>query len=267
MNKDWRQPGKLPWGWWLRANGNVLEDENGRTWRSVRDAFWQGELGFSDIHLATEQHELLLRTLLAIGRRWPDGIGRKHDVFGGNFLFWRFYQCWLDSFGMLDRSNGNVGQVSPLDARLSAEGLSVLMMLQATRDPEWEGLPMADIVDAVAASDRGSAHDDRERALRIFEQAIGLRRHVFARERVGISHLVTLTGMQAGGGARMPVRRVTWSMAFTDAVARDDMFAWLATRVDRWDDWGELAYSKGADRLTRHFLDLIVATHSLGSPS
>jgi hypothetical protein len=267
MGKDWRKSGKLPWGWWLRADRDALEDEHGRTWRSVRDAFFQGELGFPSVHFAPEQHELLLRTMAAIDCRWTDAGGRRHDIFEGDWMFWRFFQCWLGSIGMLDTSQTGFGQVSPLEARLSPEGRSVLLMLQATRDPAWEALPMAEVVDAVAASGRGVADDDRERALQAFERAIGVRRHVFARERVGRSHLVTLTSMRTGGGARMPTRGVTWSMTFTDAAQRDDLFAWLATSVDRWDDWGELAYGKGADALTRHFLGLVFASVALGEPS
>lgn len=39
----------LPWGWWLRADATGVEDEQGRRWKSVRDAFWRGRLGFPDV--------------------------------------------------------------------------------------------------------------------------------------------------------------------------------------------------------------------------
>lgn len=58
----------------------------------------------------------------------------------------------------------------------------------------------------------------------------------------------------------MPVRRVNWSISFTDAAARDDLFAWFAIRIDRWDDWGEMAHCKGADAFNQHLLSLIVAS-------
>lgn len=54
------------------------------------------------------------------------------------------------------------------------------MMLLATREPEWEALPMAEIIEAVASARRTSADDAREQAMQAFERAIGLRRRVFA---------------------------------------------------------------------------------------
>lgn len=256
---QWRQSGHdLPWGWWLRAHGGVLEDEEGRSWRSVREAFWRGRLDFPDIHVAAEQHELLLRVLTAIDGRWVGGTERKDDLFEGSMIAWRFYQCWLASIGLLEMSGDSPWSPNPLEAPLSADGRSVMLMLQATRDPEWEQLPMSDIIAAVAASARGPVDDTRELALKAFERGIGLRRYVFARERIARSYMVTLTGIDAGIGVRMPVRRVTWSQAFADARPRDDLFVWLAQRVDRWDDWGTIAYRRSADALTEHLFALFV---------
>lgn len=256
MDRHDRRAGDLPWGWWLRVNGSVIEDEQGRTWRSVRDAYWQGELRFPAVHFAPEQHELVTRVLTAIHARWYAADERQYDLFDGDMMFWRFYQCWLGSIGLLEMSSGPWGPSDPLDAPLSAEGRSVMLMLQATREPEWERLPMGDVIEAVAAARRGAADEERDRALQSFEQSLGLRRHVFARERVGRSLLVTLTGMAVEG--RMPTRRVSWSQSFTDARGRDDFFAWLAVRIERWDDWGEIAHRRGAGALTRHLLGLIV---------
>ena len=267
MVRERHSPGKLPWGWWLRARGGVLEDEDGRTWRSVRDCFWQGELGFGDVHFAPEQHELMLRALSSRDSRWSDSSEHRDDLGADDMMFWRFYQCWLASIGMIDTSNSMGAQFSPFDGGLSPEGVSVLLMLRATREPEWEDLPMAEVLDAVASSSRTAADDARERALQAFEEAIGLRRHVFARERIGGSHLVTLTGMSGDPGARMPVRRVTWSMAFRETTTRDDLFAWLATRIERWDDWGEMAYRKGTDAFTQHLLGLVIASGRSGAGS
>lgn len=257
----------MPWGWWLRTRSGRLEDEHGRTWRSVRDAFFQGELGFGDVHFAQEQHELMLRALSSLDSRWSASAENRYDLFGGDMMFWRFYLCWLGSIGMIQTWNSVGMQVSPLDGGLSPEGQSVLMMLRATRDPEWESLPMAEIMDAVASSMRTAADDAREGALQAFERTIGLRRHVFARERVGRSHLVTLTGMAGGVGARMPVRRVNWSISFTDARVRDELFAWFATRIDRWEDWGEMAHRKGAKAFGQHLLGLFLASRISGASS
>lgn len=108
MTRNGHRPGGLPWGWWLRARRSVLEDEDGRTWRSVRDAFWQGELGFVDVHFAPEQLKLMLRKLLSLDRRWSNSIKHRHDLFGGDVMFWRFYLCWLGSIGMIETANSDV---------------------------------------------------------------------------------------------------------------------------------------------------------------
>ncbi|TPG03894.1 hypothetical protein [Sphingomonas oligophenolica] len=136
----------LPWGWELRANKGVFEDSSGRTWSTVRDAFWVGELGFPSNHVASEQQELLTRVLTAIGaeRQWGDE--QRFDFFEGDMLFWDFYLCWLASIVMLEISDKRYLR----DTQISARGRSVLMMLQATRDPAWEALPMTEVIAAVA---------------------------------------------------------------------------------------------------------------------
>ena len=227
------------------------------------DAFWEGELGFPPAHFAQEQHELMLRVMTAIQIGWHGVAEQKHDVFGGDMMFWRFHRSWLASIGMVDTSPERMATApwsDALSAPLSALGRSVLMMLQATREPEFERLPMAGVIAAVAA-DHGPGAEARERALSVFEREIGFRRHTFAREAIGKQHMVTLTGFATG--ARMPTRKVAWSQAFADARCRDDMFAWLAARIHRWDDWGKLAHSKGADALTRHLLSIIVGSGGL----
>lgn len=76
-----------PWGWWLRVCGGQLEDEEGRRWGSVRDAYWQGHLGFPQIHFVMEQLELFIRVLSAIDRRWLNGAESRNDLFGGDIVF------------------------------------------------------------------------------------------------------------------------------------------------------------------------------------
>lgn len=243
----------LPWGWWLRVKGHRLEDEDGRTWRTVREAFWEGHLRFPSTHLVGEQLELLTRVLNATERRWFGCTENRDDLFDGNMLFWRFYMCWLASVGMLQVSE----RVSPFEAPLSELGRSVLAMLQATREPAWVDLPFSAVMDAIVQPGRTAVDAGREQALRSFERDAARLPYVFAREEVGRRPSVTLTGL--GTQARMPVRRVVWSQSFGDGKARDDFFGWLAARVDRWEDWGKLAYSKGAPALTQHLLGLIVA--------
>lgn len=262
-----RRPGDLPWGCWLRANGSVLENVDGRIWSSVRQAFWEGELGMPPCHGASEQLELMLRALIALDPHRCRQAENRQDLFGGDLAFWRFYHCWLASIGMVGASDCPSMAVSPFDRRLGPEGRSIVMMLEATREPALERLPMPAVIDAVVASMRSADDEAREEALQAFERQVGLRRHVFARERVGRSHLVTLSSTQGGGGARMPVRRVTWSQAFEDAAVRDELFAWLAARVVRWDDWGALAYGSGADVFGRHLLGLRMASRMMGRAS
>lgn len=251
--RERHRPGDLPWGWWLRANGPHFEDEDGRKWQSVRDAFWRGELGFPDTHAIREQLEFLLRVLLSFDMADRGESERRFDLFRGNLIFLTFYMCWLGTVGLLQRG---------LTDDLSPEGRSVLMMLIATRDPEWEDLPIADVMAAVVAASRDPSDLDQEQTLQDFEHAVGLRRHVFAREPVGQSHAITLTSMANGSPARMPVRRVTWSLAFDDQIVRDDLFAWIAARVDHWDVWGRMAYARGGGAFTQHLLGQVVASRS-----
>lgn len=167
---------------------------------------------------------------------------------------WRFYMCWLASIGLTETS----ARVTALSAPLSDLGRSVLAMLQATREPGWAPLPFRDVKKAVRSAGATEADESREAALTAFEREVALLPYVFAREQVHHSHVLTLTGVRSE--ARLPLRRVMWSQSFPAPKARDDFFAWIAERVDRWEDWGELAYRRGADALARHFLTLLVAT-------
>mgnify|MGYP005991763903 CR=1 FL=1 len=252
MAIDWNAARHLPWGWWLRANDSALEDMDGSRWHSVRDAFWQGRMHFPREHVVPEQMELLLRVLSAVDQRWSNGSENRHDLFGGDMMFWRFYLCWLASVGLTEPERG----MSALEGPLSDEGHSVMLMLQATRDPAWVDLPMDQVVEAVRRTMLDDRHD--QGAFERFERAVAFRPNVFARETVGGRHLVTLTGFQ--GSARMPVRRVLWSVAVDDERVRDAFFAWVADRVDRWDDYGEMAYNKGAAALTSHLFSLFLAS-------
>lgn len=265
MFRDRHRPGELPWGWWLRANGDHLEDDKGRRWRSVRAAFWQGELGFPEGSIAQEQHELMLRALSLADTPRVGKSESQYELFAGDMMFWRFYMCWLSSTGMLASTTHSGMPSNPFDGGLSPEGRSVLMMLRATREPAWEELPMSEVIAAIASAERGTEDQGNEDPLQAFEAAVGFRRHIFARERVGRSAVITLTGLASGPGAKMPTRRVNWSLSFEDPLVRDALFAWIAIRIDLWDDWGSLAYRRGADAFTQHLLGLIVASIQDGS--
>jgi hypothetical protein len=213
----------------------------------------------ADVHYADEQQELLLRVLASIDERGLRGGSPSIDLFGGDAMMWRFYLCWLSSIGMLDMANDSrpVPLNTPLDAGLSDDGRSVLLMLQLTRRPEWEPLPMREVVEAIAR-DR-ETNDDRhaEEALRAFERVVGRRRWTFARENLPGSFLATLIGLDTS--ARMPTLGVMWSLSFHEARHRDELFAWIAMHVDRWEDWGERAYRPGAHALTKHLMSMKIA--------
>lgn len=90
---------------------------------------------------------------------------------------------------------------------------------------------MSEVIAAIASTERFTENQEREDPLQAFKAAVGFRRHVFARERVGRSAVITLTGLASGPGAKMPTRRVTWSLSFEDALVRD-----APLRLDRHQD-------------------------------
>lgn len=241
----------LPWGWWLLVRRGWIEDAEGRRWRSVRAAFWEGHLRFPDTPIPDHQ-EMLLRALLALAAGRRDWHETAEDLFGGDLGFWRFYMAWLASVDLVVLTGPGLS-----DARVSDLGRSVVLMLQATRDPAWVELPMAAIVEAVRDAGRGSADASREAALQAFERQVARRPYQFRREAIGRTFAVTLVGVSVT--ARMPMRSVIWSLSFKDADVRDDLYAWLADRVDRWDDWGRLAYEAGAAALNQQLLRVMIA--------
>jgi hypothetical protein len=58
---------------------------------------------------------------------------------------------------------------------------------------------------------------------------------------------------------------VAWSQSFAEDQHRDDLFAWIAERIDRWDDWWDLAHRHGGEALTQRLLMLVVQTGGLAS--
>ncbi len=243
----------LPWGWWLTQVGSFVEDGKGGRWRSVREAFWNGRLGFPPVHYAPEQHELLLRVLSTIEQGWPCSQEGYHDLFSGDMMFWRFYMCWLASIRLVE--SGKDGD--PLAGRLTNEGLQVRLMLSATAEPAWAELPIAEVVDAVRRAHHGEPEKQREAALQAFERETAARPTGFARKTAGRTYMVVLTGLSTEG--RMPLRRTFWSLSFADPDQRDDFYGWLAQRAHRWDDWADIAYRQGANGLTQHLLGLMSA--------
>lgn len=159
--------------------------------------------------------------------------------------------CWLKALGL----TATVERGSALDADLSDEGKSVLLMLRATHDPEWIDLPFTTVVASAIFGARAESSAAQEQTFRAFEREVAVRPYVFARETIHGSPAVTLTCIATEG--RMTLRRVIWSQRFSELPARDDFFAWLAERVDRWDDWGDKAYRRGGVALTQHLFAML----------
>lgn len=202
------------------VNGQ-LQDPDGDTWSSAREAFWRGRLGFPDNHVAPEQHELLLRVLMSIDRPYGDGVECNHDLFDKDMAPWRFYTCWLHSTGLTAPPPAKWSVNQPL----SAERRSVLAMLQATREPGHAVLSFKAVLEAVRGTGRAAADEGREQSLRSFERGVVRLHFLFALETLAEWPVVTLTGF---GDGRMPLRRVIWSQSFADTDVRDNFFAWLA---------------------------------------
>lgn len=195
-----------------------MEDGKGGGWRSVREAFWVGRLGFPSIHFVPEQQELLSRVLSTIERSTESRSDGRHDLFFGDMMFWRFYMCWIVSIRLADVD----GRGNPLNPRLTVEGFQVRLMLSATAEPAWAELPMADVVDAVRRAHHGPPEQLREAMLQSFERETAARSTGFARRTVGRSHMVVLTGLSKDG--RTPLRRTFWSLGFADTDHRDDFY-------------------------------------------
>ncbi len=236
----------MPWGWWLTSDGATLRDEDGQSWSSVRDAYWIGTLGFPSRVGSAEEQERLLRALVSIAQQrdyWP---GLINELFGGDRSFWTFYEGWLVSIGLYARKPG------AYSGSLTVLGKSVMRMLQATRKPQWVALPMATVFSELDAI-RGGATVD-EASLQSFEQQASAMPFRFMREKVGASFLVTLTMIDLQQS--MPLRRVVWGQSFKDERHRDCFFAWLASKVEHWEDWKNIAYLHGPSFLTDHLLKL-----------
>jgi len=238
----------LPWGWWLRADDSALRDEDGRSWSTVRDAYWIGALGFPDRVGSTEEQERFLRALVSIAQQRDYHPSLINELFGGDRSLWNFYEGWLVSIGVYVR------EPSAYSGSLTVLGKSVMRMLQATRKPEWVALPLATILNELDRTRKGPTVD--EAAILAFEQQASAMPARFGREKAGTNFLVTLTMIDVRQA--MPLRRVVWGQSFKDERHRDCFFAWLANKVADWEVWANLAYWRGPSYLTDHLLKLLL---------
>lgn len=251
--EDRRHP-DLPWGHWLHYRGtglNVLVDEAGREWRSVRECFLIDRLGLmpepgfsNDVDL-----ERMLAFLAAISRRVVPIAEQARDLFGGELEFYRHYQRWLRGLGLL-----YTGVEATRWRPLTVEGNAVLLMLAATRSPKLAHIPLGSEALQIFSSDM--ADPEREQWFGEVDQFARTKLHQrFERTEIWHNPAIALTGLDIE--AAMPLKRTYWSQRFLDEASRDAFYAWLCLRTDRWGIWADKAHMHGAAAFTAHLLELV----------
>lgn len=244
----------LPWGYWLVSKSDTpghppLVDEDGREWDSVREAFWEGRLGFKSIDQQTTNAilEFMASYLAIIDDRFVEPDEQVYDVFRGHGHFNKFYSAFLISAGLVDPHRND----------LTSEGRAVLLMLIATRtqsDAE-EAVGLDWIVANQTVAKRPERKDVATQAEKA-EQVASRMLHRFAIDTIDDRPAVKLIGLRIT--REIPVRSTLWSLTWPigHAYARDRFYLWLLERIDRWDDWSEMVTDKGSRALTEHLLRL-----------
>jgi hypothetical protein len=255
----------LPWGYWLVAQGELdgfppLTDHTGKTWRSVREYFWTERLSMAAIprtDTRNQELEFMLATLVSLDRRVIYTEERAVDLFGS----WdrsRHYMSWLAGQKLLMPQ-----PEADLAADLSPEGRAVLVMLASTRSPDAAplaiGLPTLKSFHGLTGT---PDQDERDRLIAAQERATLHLQYRFGRKSIARQPAIVLAGV--GLGPNIPLTRVLWSVRFADDYARDRMLFWLHERIDRWPDWGELAYRQGARALSERLMQLAFADREIG---
>lgn len=244
----------LPWGYWLTSTGKVpgeppLVDEDGRVWKSVRQAFWVGRLGLPELHdtWVNPILEFIMCYLAIVDGRFVPRQERVRDIFLGDGHFDTFFGAWLEASGLVSRHR----------SELTAEGRCALLMLIATRtreDAEDDvGLGWIDARRGLAGpAERGATAD----MVRESEPVAARMTHRFAVDEIAGRPAVKLIGLRIT--REIPVRSTVWSMSWPDRDrhARDCFYLWLLERIDRWDDWSGLVADHGSRALTEHLMRL-----------
>ncbi|MBJ6121950.1 hypothetical protein [Sphingomonas mollis] len=255
---DYRHSPELPWGYWMRtatSPGGVVTvvDEEGRSWLSIRDAFWSGRLRMcrGPGQVQEEQLELMLAMLASMHRGIVALPEQTYSIFDGDHLYARFWRYWMQAEGLVDNDFRN----DPLTAKPSAEGIAVLRMLAATRPIELNAVPIG----AAAVRFYGDPNLAGESDRRAFEAAEipGGLPFVFVRERIFGSESISL--LTRNPKDAIPMARTIWHLPFPDAMLRDRAFRWMMDRSDRWTSWGKMVTEAGSSALTQHLLVLQLA--------
>lgn len=234
-----------PWGWWMTMDrSGFVVDEQGRRFRSVRDALWRGRLGLdlTDEREAGIEMERLLAYLVSISRKAAGRRERLIEVFEEDARMPAFVEMWARGQGLLDE-----------DSALTVEGHAAMLMLAVTRDLERGPTPVGRDELPIAGPDAGRAAREA-----MFERAEAFGRRSewrFERTMVGSVFAISLSGRVSPRA--LPAEATVWTCAFLDQESRDAMFQWICLRVDRWRAWGDNAGRFGAAWLTDHLFTLI----------
>ncbi len=247
----------LPWGHWLRtkpgAGELILIDENGREWRSVREAFFHGRLGFKVTIPGFREVELERMLVFLIGASGPSGVSGLQSMVGDLFAdkaFGSFYRHWLGAHGLMQRNS----RTDMDDALITPEGRSVAKMLLATRPPGLAGLHPG--VETVLYAGRKMTEVDRTSFER-GDDDVAHMPYAFVRERIGPQPSISLVHRNAY--LQLPLVRTIWMQTFADDESRDAFHVWMSDRLERWNAWGDIAFRKGAGALSRHLLSLLAS--------
>jgi hypothetical protein len=244
----------LPWGYWLVSKSDIpghppLVDEDGREWDSVREAFWEGRLGFESFnqHGSNAVLEFMGSYLAVVDHRFVADEERIFDIFQGDRHLEVFFRAFLAAAGLVDEHHN----------ALTPEGRAVLLMLIATRTQsdaeEAVGLVWIVANQTVAGrSERKIASAHAETA----EQVAVRMLHRFTRDTFDGRPGVKLIGLRIT--KEIPVRSTLWSLSWPvgHTYARDRFYLWLLERIDRWDEWSEMVAEDGARSLTEHLMKL-----------
>lgn len=248
--------GELAWGYWLRLEDRggrpVLIDADGAAWPTVREAFMDGRLRMprSRGHRHETAFEQLLSVLISVAKSRSTRDSAFLDLFSGNTGYGAFFMTWLAAEGLIH------GEGSEPRWMLTAEGAAAMRMLFATRPHAIGGIrpgraSLDELIRLGIGPDLGEPDRVRvEAAARVWPGAF-LRQDVGGRPTI-----IAVTRPNDTGG--VAVGRTVWNVAFKDAEKRDMLYDWLCERLDRWEDWLELALVGGGEQLTLALLSLTV---------
>lgn len=244
----------LPWGYWLISTSDSpgqppLVDEEGREWRSVREAFWESRLGLPNerSHHTDQILEFMASYLAIVDRRFVDKEERVSDIFQGDHNLDTFFSYFLTAAGLLSTRHGT----------LTPEGRAVLQMLIATRSEDHASEQVG--LDWIVANRTVAGRNEKQSAAEAVsrgEQVAARMLHRFSTDTIDGQPSVKLIGLHIT--QEIPVRSTLWSMSWpaNDQYARDRFYLWLLERIDRWDAWSAMVIEDGVRALTEHLMKL-----------